>query len=148
MLAVPLAVTDGVSADRQPCFFFSPDKQGRRRWEASRLFADPLGARLMFMPLAWFDVPDKSNPTGEGPLLLQTAMLYAGCQAAMINYSDPTWGPEEPYLLTLLEKLAENAPLAEALTSYPRELPAGLESSFSGRPPAWSGWILMGDPGK
>jgi hypothetical protein len=51
-------------------------------------------------------------------------------------------------MMTALEKAAENGPLSQVLTAYARELPAGLESSFSGTPPSWTGWILMGDPGK
>jgi hypothetical protein len=148
ILAVPLAMTDSVRADRQPCFFFSPDKQGRRRFEASRLFADPLVSRLAIIPLAWLDIPDRSSPTGDGPLLLLTAMFYAGIRTGLINYIDPNWGAEDPFMMTALEKAAENGPLSQVLTAYARELPAGLESSFSGTPPSWTGWILMGDPGK
>jgi len=146
LLAVPLAVTDTVEADHQPSFFFSPDKQGRRNFYAKALFSTPIGSQLLVMPVSWFDVQDKETPTGEGPLLLNTAMLYAGVRAGMVNYSDPNWGSEEPFLLAVLKKLAEQTPVAQALREYAKEMPSGLDSSFSGRPPAWAGWILMGDP--
>ncbi len=148
LLAVPLAVTDSVQPDRQPCFFFSPDKRGRRRFEASRLFAHPRESRLLVLPISWFDVADRENPLGEGPILLATAMFYSGVNLGMINYSDPNWGSEEPFLLSVLKKISEKISLKEALTEYKRELPAGLDPSFQGKPPSWTGWILLGDPGR
>lgn len=148
VLAVPLAVTDSVRRERRPCFFFSPDKKGRRRLSGNRLFAVPLRSRLMVLPIAWFDVRDRESAAGEGPLLLHTAMLYSGARMGMINYSDPNWGSDEPFLLAVLKKAAASVPLAKAFADYPRELPAGLDASFSGRPPAWTGWIFMGDPGR
>jgi hypothetical protein len=148
LLAVPLAVTDSVQPDRQPCFFFSPDKRGRRRFEAGRLFAHPLESGLLVLPISWFDMEDKENPLGEGPILLATAMFYSGVNIGMINYSDPNWGSEEPFLLSVLKKLSEKVALKKALSDYKRELPAGLDSSFQGKPPSWTGWILLGDPGR
>jgi len=148
LLAVPLAVTDSVQPDRQPCFFFSPDKRGRRRFEAGRLFAHPLESGLLVLPISWFDMADRENPLGEGPILLTTAMFYSGVNMGMINYSDPNWGSEEPFLLSVLKKISEKIPMKKALSDYKRELPAGLDSSFQGKPPSWTGWILLGDPGK
>jgi hypothetical protein len=146
LLAVPFAMTDTVAQDRQPCFFFSPDKQGRRTLYANALFSTPIGSKLLIIPVSWFDVQDKEAPVGEGPLLLNTAMLYAGIRAGMINYSAANWGSEEPFLLTILKRLAEQTPVDQALGEYVKDMPSGLDSSFSGRPPAWAGWILMGDP--
>jgi len=146
LLAVPLAMTDTVEAERQPCLFFSPDKQGQRTFYANALFSTPIGSRLLILPVSWFDVQDKEAPVGEGPLLLATAMHYAGIRAGMVNYSDANWGSEEPFLLTTLKKLSEQAPVDQALAEYAKDMPAGLDSSFSGRPPTWAGWILMGDP--
>lgn len=146
LLAVPLAVTDTVEADRQPCFFFSPDKKGQRTFYASALFSTPIASGLLVMPVSWFEVQDKETPIGEGPLLLSTAMLYAGIRAGMVNYSDANWGAEEPFLLTILKKLSQQAPVDQALREYTKDMPAALDSSFSGKPPAWAGWILMGDP--
>ncbi|MBI4964860.1 MAG: CHAT domain-containing protein [Desulfomonile tiedjei] len=146
LLAVPLAMTDSVEADRQPCFFFSPDKQGRRTLCANALFSTPIRSKLLIMPVSWFDVQDKDTPVGEGPLLLGTAMIYAGVRAGMVNYSDANWGSEEPFLLAVMKKLSEQVPVDKALAEYAKDMPAGLDSSFSGRPPAWAGWILTGDP--
>jgi hypothetical protein len=146
LLAVPFAMTDTVAGDRQPCFFFSPDKQGRRTLYANALFATPIASELLIIPVSWFDVQDKETPAGEGPLLLNTAMLYAGVRAVMINYSAANWGSEEPFLLAILKKLSEQTPVDKALGEYVKDMPSGLDSSFSGRPPAWAGWILMGDP--
>ena len=146
VLAVPLAMTDSVEADRQPCFFFSPDKLGRRNFFASALFSTPIRSKLLIMPVSWFEVEDKDAPLGEGPLLLATAMFYAGVRAGMVNYSDPNWGSDEPFLLGILKKLSEQVPMGEALAEYAKEMPAGLDTSFSGKPPAWAGWILTGDP--
>ncbi len=147
LFAVPLAVTDSVQPDRQPCFFFSPDKRGRRRFETRRLFAHPLQSGLLVLPISWFDMADRENPLGEGPILLTTAMFYSGVNVGMINYSDPNWGSDEPFLLSVLKKVSEKIPLKKALRDYGRELPAGLDSSFQGKPPSWTGWILLGDPG-
>ncbi|MDQ7782854.1 MAG: CHAT domain-containing protein [Desulfomonilaceae bacterium] len=148
LLAVPLAVTDSVQPDRQPCFFFSPDKRDRRRFETVRMFAHPLESGLLVLPIAWFDMADRENPLGEGPTLLSTAMFYSGVNMGMINYSDPNWGADEPFLLGVLNRMSEQIPLKKALSEYKRELPAGLDSSFEGKPPSWTGWILLGDPGR
>lgn len=148
LLGVPFAMIDSVRPHRQPCFFFSPDKRGRRRFEAGRLFAEPLKSGLLAMPVSWFDVANREEPVGEGPILLSTAMYYSGVRMGLINYSDPNWGSDEPFLLSVLKKISEKAPLGTALTGYARELPTGLDSSFRGKPPSWTGWILMGDPGK
>ena len=147
VLAVPLAVPDAVQPDRQPCFFFSPDKKGRRQLDAARLFSDPIRSRIMVMPVAWFDAQDQEAAVGEGPLLLNTALIYSGIQMGLVNYSDPNWGAEDPFLTEILKKAADHATPAEALMSYSRELPAGLDASFNGKPPTWTGWMFMGDPG-
>ncbi|MBI5252773.1 MAG: hypothetical protein HY912_25025, partial [Desulfomonile tiedjei] len=147
VVAVPLAVTDGVSPDRQPCLFFSPDKKGRRQMGIRDLFSMPLGSRLAIVPVSWFDVPDKESAVGEGPLLFSVALIYAGVRMGMLNYSDPNWGSDEPFLLSILKKAAQKATASQALGAYTKEIPAGLDASFSGRPPAWTGWILTGDPG-
>jgi hypothetical protein len=147
ILAVPAAMTDVVVPDRQPCFFFSPDNKGRRQFAAKEFFSLPLGSRLLIVPVSWFDVPDKESALGEGPLLFATAIHYAGIRMGMINYSDPNWGSDEPFLLSILKNAAQKVPATQVFGSYTREIPAGLDASFSGKPPAWTGWILMGDPG-
>lgn len=146
LLAAPLAMMDTVQKDHQPKFFFAPDKQGKRRFACRRLFDLPLGPHLLVLPISWFDVPDTESPAAEGPLLLSTAVFYAGVRSCLINYSDPNWGVDEPFLLDVLKKFRGKVPLADSIAAYPREMPAGLDSSFSGRPPSWTGWILMGDP--
>lgn len=146
VLATPLAVWDSGYDDRQPTFFFSPEKRGQRRFEASRFFSAPVGTRMAIMPVAWFNVLDRETPSGDGPLLLSIAMFYAGFKTTMVNYSDPNWGTDDPFLMAILKKAAEKKPLRKILVEYPRDMPAGLDSSFSGKPPSWAGWILMGDP--
>jgi hypothetical protein len=147
VMAIPLAMTDRVTTDRQPSLFFSPDKRGRRRFEVRRLFETPLISPLIVLPTCWFDLPDKDSPLGEGPLLLSTALFYAGMPMGLVNYSNPDWGDNDPFLLAIFDKVAGGVPPGKALAEYTRMMPAGLDSSFSGRPPAWSGWIAFGDPG-
>ena len=106
VLAVPLAMADTVAPDHQPTFFFAPGQTGKRRFDCRRLFETPLGTRLAVFPISWLDIPDVESPTGEGPLLLNVAMCYAGIRACLINYSDPNWGADEPFLLTVLKEVA------------------------------------------
>ena len=148
VLAVPLAMTDTVGTDHQPSFFFAPDKRGRRKFKARGLFMAPVPVSLMMLPISWLDVQDLDTSLGEGPLLLSTAMSYAGVRMGMLNYSDPNWGPDDPFVLGVLKKVAEKTLPGEALASLAREIPAGLDASFSGKPPSWTGWILVGDPGR
>ncbi|MGO9568243.1 MAG: CHAT domain-containing protein [Desulfomonilaceae bacterium] len=148
VLAVPLAMTDTVGPDHQPSFFFAPDKRGRRKFKARGLFVAPVPTSLMLMPISWFDAQDLNTSLGEGPLLLSTAMSYAGVRMGLLNYSDPNWGPDDPFVLGLLKKVAEKTLPGEALAGLARDIPAGLDASFSGKPPSWTGWILMGDPGR
>jgi len=103
---------------------------------------------LTLLPISWFEIKDPENLNGEGPLLLNLALLYSGSKLTLINYSDPNWGAEQPFLSTILKKMAAKESPSQALADVPRELPAGMDSSFSGKPPSWSGWILLGDPGK
>ena len=86
VVAVPVAMTDGVSPDRQPCLFFSPDKKGRRQMEIRDLFSRPLGSKLVIIPVSWIDVPDKESALGEGPLLFNIALIYSGVRMGMLNY--------------------------------------------------------------
>jgi hypothetical protein len=146
VMAVPLAVTDSVSGPRRPSLFFSPDKQGRRRFDVSVLFKTHLDSKLLVLPSCWFDVPDKDAAIAEGPLLLSTAVFYSGVRSGLLNYSKPDWGNDDAFLLTVLEKTAQGVPLPKALAEYPRMMPGGPDPSLSGKPPAWSGWILFGDP--
>jgi hypothetical protein len=148
VIAVPLAMTDTVGPDHQPSFFFAPDKRGRRKFKARGLFMAPVPTSLMMLPISWLDVQDWDAPLGEGPILLSTAMSYAGIRMGMLNYSDPNWGPDDPFVLGVLKKVAEKALPGEALARLAREIPAGLDASFSGKPPSWTGWILVGDPGR
>ncbi|MGC8907208.1 MAG: CHAT domain-containing protein [Desulfomonilaceae bacterium] len=145
LLALPLSVWDKVSAERQPMCFFSPDKRGQRTLPVQQLFAHSMPSRLMVFPVAWFNVPERDTPSGEGPLLLNLALFYAGVKLSFCNYSDPNWGSDEPFLIHFLKKVAGHAPIGETLAQFPREMPAGLDSSFTGKPPSWTGWILAGD---
>jgi hypothetical protein len=145
LLALPLSVWDKVSAERQPMCFFSPDKRGQRTLPIQQLFAHPMASRLMVFPVAWFNVLERDNPTGEGPLLLNLALFYAGVKLSLCNYSDPNWGSDEPFLIHFLKKVAGRASIGETLAQFPREMPVGLDSSFTGKPPSWTGWILSGD---
>jgi hypothetical protein len=147
LLALPLAVTDAVKKERQPCLFFSPDGKGTRLFNIGRFFEVPLRSRLTILPTAWFDIRAGPSPLGEGPLLLATAMIYAGSHLCLMNYSNPGWGNDDPFLLEVLKKIGGGTAPERALTGYRRVMPAGLDSSFSGKPPAWAGWILIGDPG-
>jgi len=146
LMAVPFYMTDTVGVDRQPCLYFSPDKKGTRRFNIGRLFEVPLESKLVAMPNSWFDVPDSETPIAEGPVLLSTALLYTGTPMALVNYSNPDWGSEDAFLLGVMEKIARGDAPGKVLSEYGRKMPAGLDSSFSGKPPAWSGWILLGDP--
>jgi hypothetical protein len=148
ILAIPLGVQDTVSNEIQPKFFFSPDKTGERRFLIKDLFSVPMMNELLLLPISWFEVKDTENANGDGPLLLNLALLYSGSRLALINYSDPNWGAEQPFLSTVLKKMAAKESPAQAIADVPRELPLGTDSSFSGKPPSWSGWILLGDPGK
>jgi len=147
VLALPLSVWDKVSAERQPVCFFSPDKRGQRTLPIQQLFSHSMASRLMVFPVAWFNFLDRDNPTGEGPLLLNLALFYSGVKLIFCNYSDPNWGSDEPFLINFLKKSAEHASVADTLAHFPREMPAGLDSSFTGKPPSWTGWILSGDVG-
>jgi CHAT domain len=148
VFAVPLAMTDAVGPDHQPSFFFAPDKRGRRKFKVRGLFRAPVPARLLLLPISWFDAQDLDAALGEGPLLLSTAMSYAGVRMCLLNYSDPNWGPDDPFVLGILKKVAEKSPPGESLAGLARDIPAGLDASFSGKPPSWTGWILMGDPSR
>jgi len=148
VLALPWLVTDTVRPDHQPTAFFSPDKNSRRRFPVKEYFDAPIAAKLMLVPTCWFDVPDKESPVGEGPLLMALAMLYGGTPLTMVNYSNPDWGSDDHYIETVAKKISKGEPASRALAEYARALPSGMDSSFSGRPPAWSGWIVMGDAGQ
>lgn len=147
VLALPLAVTDAVEGNREPTFFFSPDRKGDRLFRVRRFFEVPLRSRLTILPTAWFDIRAKSTPVGEGPLLLTIAMTYAGSHLCLLNYSNPGWGNDDPFLLDVLKNIAGGMAPEQALKAYQRTMPAGLDSSFSGKPPAWAGWLVVGDPG-
>jgi hypothetical protein len=146
LIAVPVSMTDTVTTDRQPTFFFAPGPTGNRRFDCRKLFETPLGTRLAVFPISWLDIQDVESPAGEGPLLLNVAMCYAGIRSCLINYSDPNWGADDPYLLTVLKGVASKGSPSESLSAYSCEMPAGLDASFSGKPPSWTGWIVMGDP--
>ena len=146
VLAVPLAMTDMVTSDRKPTFFFAPGAAGNRRLDCGKLFETPLEARVAVLPISWLDIPNSDAPTAEGPLLLNIAMCYAGIRLCLINYSDPNWGADGPFLLTVIKGVAGKVSPSEAISTYPCAMPSGLDASFSGKPPSWTGWIMMGDP--
>jgi hypothetical protein len=144
VLAAPCAVPDSVSRERMPCFFFSPNTRGQRVFDVRELFGSGMSARLIVTPVTWFETPDQNAPTGDGPLLLSTAMLYGGAGIWLINYSDPNWGSEDTAFLSVLKRLVGNAAASQALTGYAQDMTDGVDDSFSGKPPAWTGWILIG----
>ncbi len=147
VLALPMEVTDEVLGATQPCLFFSPPKRGPKRLLVSELFETRLDSGLTILPGAWVEFKDKETPAAEGPLLLSAALFYSGTRFAMVNYAQVDWGGPAPFLMTVLKKAAERASIGEALAQYPKTMPAGVDSSFSGRPPDWAGWVFMGDPG-
>ncbi len=146
IVAVPLAVNDRLSTDRQPTFFFSPNKNGHRALDTRALFSIPLTCQLMILPVAWFEIKDADSISGEGPLLLSSAVFYSGSRTYLLNYSDPDWGADEHFLLSTLKKISENVAPGQALAGYTREISSALSASFAGKPPNWVGWILSGDP--
>ncbi len=148
IFALPLGVPDVVQGDFQPSFYFSPDKQGRRKIACRKFFSVSVNTSLMVNPVAWFEIQDRDAPLGEGPLLLNLAFFYSGVKMGLINYSDPNWGADEPFLMNALKKISEKTQPGRAIASFARELPQSLDSSFTGRPPSWAGWILYGDPGR
>ncbi len=148
VLAVPLAMSDTVEPSHQPCFFFAPDKRGRRTYQAQRLFDAPIVTNLMVLPISWLDLQDSDSPLGEGPLLLATGMVYAGVRMGLLNYSEPNWGPDDPFVLGMLKKVAGKTLAGKTPGGLAGDVPAGLDASFSGKPPSWAGWILIGDPGR
>ncbi len=75
------------------------------------------------------------------------AGTLSGNPLAMVNYSGPDWGNQDQFLETVFAKIAKGMPPGIALADYSRTLPSGFDPSFSGKPPAWSGWIFLGDPG-
>jgi hypothetical protein len=149
VLALPVAVTDEILGAVQPCMFFSPPKErGPRRLLVSELFQIRLDSGLTMLPSAWIEPADKETPSADGPFLMSIALMYSGTRLAMVNYSQVGWGEPEPFLMSLFKQSAEKAPIADAIAQYPKTMPIGVDSSFSGRPPDWAGWILMGDPGR
>lgn len=148
IMALPLGVPDIVQGDFQPSFFFSPDKHGQRKVACRKLFSVSVNTNLLVSPVAWFEIQDRDAPLGEGPLLLNLAFFYSGVKMGLINYSDPNWGTDEPFLMNALKKISEKTKPGLAIASFSRELPQNLDSSFTGRPPSWAGWILYGDPGR
>jgi hypothetical protein len=146
IVAVPLAVNDKLSVDRQPTFFFSPNKNGHRVFDARTLFSMPLTCQLLILPVAWFEIKDADSISGEGPLLLSSGIFYSGSRMYLLNYSDPDWGADEHFLLTTLKKISEKVSPGQALAGYPRDISSALSASFAGKPPNWVGWILSGDP--
>ncbi len=107
VLAAPLAVNDKLDAESPPTFFFSPDKNGRRTFDARTLFSIPFECQLLVLPVAWFEVKDVESISGDGPLLLSSAAFYSGSHMYMVNYSDPDWGTDEQFLTSVLKKMSE-----------------------------------------
>ncbi|MFH0824250.1 MAG: CHAT domain-containing protein [Pseudomonadota bacterium] len=148
IMAVPLPMTDIVAEDRQPSLIFSPDGSRERRLPAVKMTVPALASKLAVFPMSWIDVQDREVSEGEGPLLVSLVLSYLGTPAVMVNYSNPEWGGEDPFLTTVLTKsLEKGGSIGRALAEYDRDMQTGPRSSFSGKPPAWAGWILMGDPG-
>lgn len=112
ILAVPLGVKDTISGETQPKFFFSPDKTGERRFLVKDLFSVPMSNGLTLLPISWFEVKDPENSSGEGPLLLNLALLYSGSKLTLINYSDPNWGQINPSFQRCLKRWRQKNPPA------------------------------------
>ncbi len=148
LAAVPFAVGDSFDKSAAPSFYFSPGPNGKRQAPVRRFFDMAILSRLTVLPTAWFEMRDPDDPVGEGPLFAVSAFFYAGMPAVLMNYSDPTWGSEDTFITGVLEAIAGGKSVFDALAAPERSLPTGVDSSFSGRPPDWSGWILYGDPGR
>jgi hypothetical protein len=146
VVAAPLAVNDQLDAESPTTFFFSPDKNGHRAFDARMLFSIPFVCQLLVLPVAWFEVKDAESISGEGPLLLSSAVFYSGSRMYMVNYSDPDWGADEHFLMSTLKRVSEKVPPGKALAEYTRDISSALSASFAGKPPSWVGWIMMGDP--
>ncbi|MFC1835215.1 CHAT domain-containing protein [Thermodesulfobacteriota bacterium] len=146
VFAVPLAVPDRVGEDNQPSFFFSPDSRGQRRFVSGRFFETPMQSALLMCPMAWFNLTGKDSTQGEGPILLLTSLFYSGIPLVLVNYSNPDSEDEAPFMIDILRDIAAGSDPGRALAGYARKLPTGLDSSFSGKPPPWAGWITAGDP--
>jgi hypothetical protein len=147
LAALPLAMVDIITENRRPTLFFSPDKQGKRRLDLASLFSMSIDATMVVFPTAWPDAADKSAVSGEGPLLMMTALFHAGVPFGMINFAKPDWGDDDACLLGILERISKGEKPGEAWAGFPRSLPANIDSAFVGTPPSWAGWILFGDPG-
>jgi hypothetical protein len=147
LVALPLAMTDTLTETRRPTLFFSPDGQGKRRFDLASLYRMSLDVSMAAFPTAWPDVTDKTTVSGQGPLLMMTALFHAGTPFGMINYAKPDWGEDDSCLLGVLERIAKGEKPGEAWVALPRTLPANVDSAFVGSPPSWAGWILFGDPG-
>ncbi len=146
IIAAPFSVTDFVSDESRPTFYFSPGKRSQRTVEVTKFFNMRLRSNLLMIPSAWFEVKNVDSVTGDGALLSSTAFLYSGNQSVLINYSDPTWGNDNPYLLNLMKRVGRGSGAGEALAAQPQELTVDTNPAFSGKPPQWAGWILMGNP--
>jgi hypothetical protein len=147
LVAAPLAMVDAVTDGRRAALFFSPDKTGHRRLDLAALFSTVIHANVAIFPTAWPDASDKSAISGEGPLLMMTALFHSGTPFGMINYAKPDWGDDDSCLLGVLEKIAKGATPGRAWAEFPRTMPANVDSAFAGTPPSWAGWMLFGDPG-
>ena len=130
VLAAPLAVNDKLDAESPPTFFFSPDKNGRRTFDARTLFSIPFECQLLVLPVAWFEVKDAESISGDGPLLLSSAAFYSGSRMYMVNYSDPDWGTDEQFLTSVLKKMSEKTPPGTALAGYTRDISSALKRFF------------------
>ncbi len=148
LLAVPAPTPDKVSHHRQPTFIFSFDKKKKRRLMARDLFAKRHLTMMLAIPNAWVEMEDeRSAPLGQGPLLMSLGAAYSGAESYMINYSNPEWGEDEPYLMELIEKIASGNDPWSAIKGIKLKLAGDGAYSFTGRPPAWAGWIIVGCPG-
>jgi hypothetical protein len=149
ILALPLSVTDAVDGETGPCFYFSPDKQGERRFHLSRLFEAPLKSDIALLPTCWLDAHDRDAAIGEGPLLLSSGLFYSGARIFLMNYANPAWGNDDPFVEHLSRNTAKGATPGQAIVESARASAPGDDPHiFSGKPPRWAGWITIGDPGR
>lgn len=148
LLAVPAPTPDRVTEKSQPTLIFSFDKNNKRRLMARDMFAKRHSTRMMAIPNAWIEFHnERTEPLGQGPLLLSLAIAYSGASSYMINFSNPQWGEDQPYLMELIKTIANGANPRTAIRTTRQKLPVDNVYSFTGKPPAWAGWILVGCPG-
>jgi hypothetical protein len=149
ILAVPAPIMDSVDPDSQPRLIFSWDGNHQRELMVKDFFARRKQIDLLAIPNAWIEDERDAHSlmTGQGPLLLSLAAIYSGVKALLINYSNFGWGERAPYLMKLTRLINKGLPTGEALNKIETRIPGAMAPTFGGKPPDWTGWALVGEPG-